>query len=105
VAVVTPKLAEEKSELVRRVAQTLGAANDMFHTKFGETVDILKKKFPRIPPLAIERRSNGPVMAIKGWPDDHSDVENNIKVALALGMISSAPSAKEGELWTNKFQS
>jgi hypothetical protein len=78
----------------------------MFHTKFGETVDILKKKFPRIPPLAIERAlerardgyPKGGRMTTRMW-------ENNIKVALALGMITSAPSAKEGELWTNKFLS
>jgi NitT/TauT family transport system substrate-binding protein len=106
VAVVTPKLVEENPELIRRVAQTLGEANDMFHTKFGETVDILKKKFPRIPPLAIERAlerardgyPKGGRMTTRMW-------ENNIKVALALGMITSAPSAKEGELWTNKFLS
>jgi NitT/TauT family transport system substrate-binding protein len=106
VTVVTPKLAQENPELVRKVAQTLGEANDQFHTKFGTAVDILKKKFPRIPALAIERAlerardsyPRGGRMTEKMW-------ENNIKVALELNMISAAISAKEGELWTNKFLS
>ena len=104
VCIVTPKFAAEQPEMVRRVAQTFGEANDMFHTKFGETVDLLKKQFPKIPPLAIERAlerardsyPRGGKMTVKGW-------ENNIKVALALKMIPSAVPSKEGELWTNKF--
>jgi len=106
VCVVSPKFAEEQSALVRRVAQTFGEANDMIHTKFGETIDLLKKQFPRIPPLAIERAMErardgypkGGRMTTKMW-------ENNIKVALALKMIPAAAPAKEGELWTNKFLS
>jgi NitT/TauT family transport system substrate-binding protein len=104
VASVTPKLAETNPELVRRIAQTLGEANDMFHSKFGATVDLLKKEFPKIPPLAIERAlerardgyPKGGRMTEKMW-------ENNIKVATALHMIPKTISAKEGELWTNKF--
>jgi hypothetical protein len=104
VCIVTPKFAEEQPQIVRRVAQTFGEANDMFHTRFGETVDLLKKQFPRIPPLAIERAlerarngyPKGGRMTVKMW-------ENNIKVALALKMITSAVPSKEGELWTNKF--
>jgi ABC-type nitrate/sulfonate/bicarbonate transport system substrate-binding protein len=104
VCVVTPKVAEENPDLVRRVAQALGEANDMFHSKFGETVDLLKKQFPRIPPLAIQRAlerardgyPRGGRMTKKMW-------ENNIKVALALNMIPAAIPASEGELWTNKY--
>jgi NitT/TauT family transport system substrate-binding protein len=104
VSIVTPKFAEEQPELVRRIAQTFGEANNMFYTRFGETVDLLKKQFPKIPPLAIERaleraRDSYPrdgKMTAKMW-------ENNIKVAVALKMIPSAVPAKEGELWTNKF--
>jgi NitT/TauT family transport system substrate-binding protein len=104
VCVVTPKLAAEQPDLVRRVAQTFGDANDLLHSKFGETIDVLKKQFPRIPPLAIERAMErardayprGGRMTERMW-------ENNIKVALALKMIPAAVSAKEGEIWTNKF--
>jgi NitT/TauT family transport system substrate-binding protein len=106
VCVVTPKLAEEQPALVRQIAQTFGEANDMFHTKFGETVDLLKKQFPRIPPLAIERAL---ARARNGYPKGGRMTtgmwENNIKVALALKMIPAAIPAKEGELWTNKFLS
>jgi NitT/TauT family transport system substrate-binding protein len=104
VCVVTPKFAEEQSSLVRRIAQTFGEANDMIHNKFGATIDLLKKQFPKIPPLAIERAMErarngyprGGKMTAKMW-------ENNIKVAVTLKMIPAALPAKEGELWTNKF--
>jgi NitT/TauT family transport system substrate-binding protein len=104
VTVVTPKLAQDNPELVRKVAQTLGEANDMIHNKFGAVIDILKKKFARIPPLAIERAME---RARDGYPMGGRMTEkmwqNNIKVALELKMISAAAPAKEGELWTNKF--
>jgi NitT/TauT family transport system substrate-binding protein len=104
VCIVTPKFAEEQPEMVRRVGQTFGEANNMFYNKFGETVDLLKKQLPKIPPLAIERaleraRNSYPrdgKMTAKMW-------ENNIKVAVALNMVSSSVPSKEGELWTNKF--
>jgi ABC-type nitrate/sulfonate/bicarbonate transport system substrate-binding protein len=49
VILVTPELANEQPDLVRRVAQTLGQANDMFTTKFGEAVDVLKQQFATVP--------------------------------------------------------
>ena len=59
VAIVTPQFANEQPDVVRRIAHTLGQANDMFHTRFGEAVDILKKYSPNIPGKAIEMRSIG----------------------------------------------
>jgi NitT/TauT family transport system substrate-binding protein len=106
VALVTPQLANEQPDVVRRIAQTLGQANDMFHTNFGQTVDILKQLSPNIPAQAIERAlqrardsyPRGGRMTTAMW-------ENNVKVAVDLKMVSSAVPSREGELWTNKFLS
>jgi NitT/TauT family transport system substrate-binding protein len=106
VAIVTPQLAKEQPDVVRRIAQTIGQANDMFHTRFGEAVDILKQYSPSIPGQAIERAleraknsyPRGGRMTTAMW-------ENNMKVSLDLKMIPAAIPTQEGELWTNKFQS
>jgi NitT/TauT family transport system substrate-binding protein len=105
VAIVTPQLANDQPDIVRRIAQTLGQANDMFHTRFGEVVDILKQYSPNIPGKAIEtaleRAKNsyprGGRMTATMW-------ENNLKVSLDLKMISKPVPTSEGELWTNRFQ-
>jgi ABC-type nitrate/sulfonate/bicarbonate transport system substrate-binding protein len=104
VAVVTPRLANDQPDVVRRIARTLGQANDMFHTRFGEAVDILKQYFPTIPGKAVERALErakdsyppGGRMTPTMW-------ENNLKVSLDLKMISTAVPTREGELWTNRF--
>jgi NitT/TauT family transport system substrate-binding protein len=105
VAIVTPQFANDQPDVTRRIAHTLGQANDMFHTRFGEAVDILKQYSPNIPGKAIEsaleRAKNsypqGGRMTTAMW-------ENNMKVSLDLNMISRAVPTREGELWTNKFQ-
>ena len=66
VCIVTPKFAAEQPEMVRRVAQTFGEANDMFHTKFGETVDLLKKQFPKSRRWRSSGRWSGHATAIRG---------------------------------------
>jgi NitT/TauT family transport system substrate-binding protein len=104
VALVTPEFADEHPDIVRRVAQTLGQANDMFSTKFGEVVDVLKQQFASVPAIAMERalerdRDSYPRqcrMTATMW-------ENNIKVALETKMISTALPTQEGRLWTNRF--
>jgi NitT/TauT family transport system substrate-binding protein len=106
VALVTPQLANDQPDLVRRIAHTLGQANDMFHTRFGEAVDILKKLSPSIPGKAIESalaraRNSYP----RGGRMSKTMWENNIKVAVDLKMISNPLPTAEGELWTNKFAS
>jgi ABC-type nitrate/sulfonate/bicarbonate transport system substrate-binding protein len=106
VVLVTPELANEQPDLVRRVAQTLGQANDMFTTKFGEAVDVLKQQFASVPAKAMERAlerdrdsyPRGCRMTAAMW-------ENNIKVAVDTKMISAPLPTGEGQLWTNKFLS
>jgi NitT/TauT family transport system substrate-binding protein len=104
VAIVTPDLAREQPDLVRRIAHTLGQANDLFTSDFGKVVDVLKQQFSSVPPKAIERslerdRSGYPQgcrMTTIMW-------ENNVKVALETKMISTTLPTQEGVLWTNKF--
>ena len=106
IALVTPQFANDQPDVVRRIAQTLGQANDMFHTNFAEAVDILKKMSPSIPGQAVERAlerakdsyPRGGRMTVKMW-------ENAVKVAVDLKMISAPVPTQEGEMWTNKFLS
>lgn len=104
VALVTPQLASEQPDLVRRIAHSLGQANDLFATDFGKAVDILKQQFSSVPAAAIERslerdRANYP----RGCRMTAAMWENNIKVAMDTKMISAPLPTREGELWTNKF--
>jgi NitT/TauT family transport system substrate-binding protein len=104
VVLVTPETADSQPDLVRRIGHTLGQANDMFTTNFGQVVDILKKQFASVPAKAMERAlerdrdayPKGCRMTAKMW-------ENNIKVALDTKMITKPLPAEEGQLWTNKF--
>jgi NitT/TauT family transport system substrate-binding protein len=104
VALVTPQFADEQGDIVRRIGHALGQANDMFQSRFGEAVDILKQQFPSVPAKAMERalerdRDSYPPgcrMTPAMW-------ENNIKVAVDVKMIPSALPMREGELWTNRF--
>jgi NitT/TauT family transport system substrate-binding protein len=106
VVLVTPEVAIQQPELVRRVAQTLGQANDMFSVRFGEAVDILKQQFASVPAKAMERalerdRDSYP----RGCRMTRAMWENNIKVAVDTKMITAALPTAEGELWTNRFVS
>jgi NitT/TauT family transport system substrate-binding protein len=106
VVLVTPELANQQSDLVRRIAQTLGQANDMFQARFGEAVDILKQQFASVPAKAMERalerdRDSYP----RGCRMTRAMWENNIRVAVDAKMIAAALPTTEGELWTNRFVS
>jgi ABC-type nitrate/sulfonate/bicarbonate transport system substrate-binding protein len=106
VALVTPDLADKQPDTVRRIAQTLGQANDFFATNFGQAVDVLKQQFASVPPKAIERsldRDRGSYP--QGCRMTPAMWENNIKVTLETKMISSPASMQEGTLWTNRFVS
>jgi ABC-type nitrate/sulfonate/bicarbonate transport system substrate-binding protein len=106
VALVTPEVSNEQPDVVRKIAQTLGEANDMFATRFGTAVDLLKQQFPTVPAKALERAlerdrdiyPRAGRMTQPMW-------DNYIKIAQATGMISTPLSTKEGQLWTNKFLS
>ena len=91
--------------MVRRVAQTLGEANDMFHTRFGETVDLLKQFSPNSRQGHRERAGTSERQLSAERPDDDSDVGEQHQGSVDLKMISKAVPSQEGELWTNKFQS
>jgi NitT/TauT family transport system substrate-binding protein len=102
--VVTPQFADEKPDVVRRIAQTLGQGNDIFRDRFGEVVDIMKKQYPGVPPKALERalerdRDSFP----RGGRMTRAMWDNNVKVSLEAKLIPSAPSTEEGEMWTNGF--
>jgi NitT/TauT family transport system substrate-binding protein len=104
VALVTPAFANQQPEIARGIARSLGEANDMFHTKFGEVVDLLKRQFASVPAKAIERalerdQDSYPRecrMTQKMW-------ENNIAVSIEAKMIAAPLPAQEGGLWTNRF--
>ena len=104
VALVTPAFANEQPEVVRGIARTLGEANNIFQTNFGEVVDVLKRQFASVPPKAIERAlerdqdsyPRGCRMTRKMW-------ENNIAVSIEAKMITAPLPAQEGEMWTNRF--
>jgi ABC-type nitrate/sulfonate/bicarbonate transport system substrate-binding protein len=106
VALVTPDFANQQPDTVRRIAQTLGQANDLFATNFGQAVDVLKQQLASVPPKAIERsleRDRGSYpqhcrMTTAMW-------ENNVKIAMETKMISTPVPAEEGTLWTNRFVS
>jgi NitT/TauT family transport system substrate-binding protein len=104
VALVTPEFANDQPDVVRRIVQTLGEANDLFATDFGKAVDVLKQQLASVPPKAIERslerdKSSYP----RGCRMTPAMWENNIKVTLETKMISAPLPAQEGTLWTNKF--
>jgi ABC-type nitrate/sulfonate/bicarbonate transport system substrate-binding protein len=104
VALVTPQFAEEQPDVVRRIGHSLGQANDLFHTRFGEVVDVLKKQFASVPAKAMERALERDKDSYpRGCRMTQAMWDNNIKVAMDVKMISSALSTREGELWTNKF--
>jgi NitT/TauT family transport system substrate-binding protein len=106
VALVTPELANDKPDLVQRIAHSLGQANDLFATDFDKVLEVLKQQFSGVPAEAMERAlkrdresyPRGCRMTATMW-------QNNIKVAVDTKMISAALPTQEGELWTNKFAS
>jgi ABC-type nitrate/sulfonate/bicarbonate transport system substrate-binding protein len=102
--VVTPRFAEEKPEVVRRIAQTLGQGNDIFRDRFGEVVDVMKKQYPGVAPKALERALERDKDSFpRGGRMTKAMWDNNVKVSLAAKLIPSAPSTEEGEMWTNRF--
>ena len=102
--VVTPDFAQKQPEAVRRIARTIGQANDLFHTDLGSAIDMLQKENAAIDPKAVahalERDKNGyPAgarMTAAMW-------QNNVNVAVKTKMVASNPSPDEGVMWTDKF--
>jgi NitT/TauT family transport system substrate-binding protein len=102
--VVTPRLAEDKPDLVRRIAATLGLGNDMFRERFGDVVDLMKKQYPTVPPKALERALERDRQSFPpGGRMTQAMWDNNVKVSVAAKLIPWGPSAAEGGMWTNRF--
>ena len=104
VALVSSDFANDQPDVVRRIVQTLGQANDLFSKNFGQVVDVLKQQFASVPPKAIEQslerdRSCYP----QGCRMTPAMWENNVRVAVETKMISAPLPTQEGTLWTNRF--
>lgn len=104
VLTVTEEFAKKEPDQVRRVAQTIGAANDFVHASFDDAVALIKAEMPRIDPKAIEltMRRDKPAFAPKGRMTE-TMWANCYKLAQAMKSVKQTPPVKEGEFWTNKF--
>jgi len=104
VLLTTSEFADRYPDVVRRVAQSVGQANDLFHTNVGQAMDIVRKQFPAVDPRALESalrrdKDNFP----RGARMSHEMWRNNVKIAQDLKLITTNVPADEGVLWTNKF--
>jgi NitT/TauT family transport system substrate-binding protein len=104
VVAVKQEIADKDPDRVRRIAQTIGQANDIIRNDFPVAVAEMQAQFPRINPQAIERammrdRSSVPAsgrMTETMWA-------NGYKCAAAMKSIKATPPLEEGSFWTNKF--
>lgn len=104
VLTTTIDVANTKADLARRVARTIGQGNDVIVRSFDEAVDILVKEFPRIEPAAIRRSMERDKATFPaGGRMTEAMWENSVKIAAGMKTVRNVPSAKEGEIWTNKF--
>lgn len=104
VLIVTTDFAAKNAETTRRIAHTIGQGNDFILANLDEAVAILTKEFPRIDAAAIRRsmERDKPTFPAGGRMTE-SMWENAVKIAASMKTVKTVPSAKEGELWTNKF--
>jgi ABC-type nitrate/sulfonate/bicarbonate transport system substrate-binding protein len=104
IASITPEYAAANPEAARRIAQTIGQANDLFTSAFPEVLTLMAQQYPNVDAKIVEKsllrdRATFPAggrMTDAMW-------QNNVKVALATKMIANPISPEEGLLWTNKF--
>jgi ABC-type nitrate/sulfonate/bicarbonate transport system substrate-binding protein len=104
IASVTPDYAARNPEATRRIARTIGQANDLLYSAFPEVVDLMCQQYPNIDPKVVAHSlqrdrdtfPRGARMTAAMW-------QNNLTVALATKMIAAPISADEGVLWTNRF--
>lgn len=104
VVAVKEDLANKDPERVRRIARTIGQANDFIRNNFSEAVKELQAQFSKINPQAIERamaRDRDAVPA--GARMTEIMWSNGYKCAAAMRSIKSTPPLKEGVFWTNQF--
>ncbi len=104
VVAVTQEFASQQPDKVRRIAQSIGQANDLVHSNFGEAVDALKAAFPRLNPKAVERTMERDREAFsRGGRMSETMWANAFKVAGAMKMVTNLPPVAEGQFWTNRF--
>ena len=104
VVAVKEELASKDPERVRRVARTIGRANDFIRGNFEEAVAELQAQFPKINPQAIERSMARDRDALPaGARMTEAMWANGYKCAAAMRSIKSTPPLQEGAFWTNQF--
>jgi NitT/TauT family transport system substrate-binding protein len=101
---VSPEFAEEQPDVVRRIAQTIGQANDLYRSNFGKVVDVMRSIYSAVDPKALERALQRDVDSFPaGGRMTEAMWKNMNEVALNLKMIGSPLPTQEGAFWTNKF--
>ena len=104
VVAVKQEVADKDPERVRRIARTIGQANDIIRNDFVQAVTELQAQFPRINPQAIVRamtrdRDSVPM----GGRMTETMWANGYKCAAAMRSIKATPPLQEGAFWTNGF--
>ena len=104
VLAVTQELANRQPEKCRRIAQSIGEANDLIHSHLGEAIDLLKAHYPRIDPRAIERAMQRDQAAFpRGARMSPAMWRNGFEMARSMQTVKNVPPLEEGQFWTNKF--
>jgi NitT/TauT family transport system substrate-binding protein len=104
VLIVTHEFATQNPDVTRRVAQSIGDANDMFHTNFGKAMDALRAQLPSLNPKLLERAMERDKNFFpRGGRMNETMWKNIIKVSQEIKLIGSPLPTEEGQIWTNKF--
>ena len=104
VVAVKQEVADKDPERVRRIARTIGQANDLIRNDFDQAVVEMQAQFPRINPQAIKRAMTRDLAAVPaGGRMSETMWANGYKCAAAMKSIKATPPLAEGGFWTNKF--
>ncbi|MEJ0052452.1 MAG: ABC transporter substrate-binding protein [Methylovirgula sp.] len=101
---VSPEFADKRPDVVRRIAHTIGQANNYYHANFGKVVDVMRGVYKSVDPRAIERALERDKSSFPpGGRMTEAMWVNMNKVATDLKMITAPLPTREGTFWTNKF--
>jgi NitT/TauT family transport system substrate-binding protein len=104
VVAVKQEVADKDPERVRRIARTIGQANDLIRNDFDQAVAEMQAQFPRINPQAIKRAMTRDLAAVPaGGRMSETMWANGYKCAAAMKSIKATPPLAEGGFWTNRF--
>jgi NitT/TauT family transport system substrate-binding protein len=104
VVTTTNDFAEKNPEAVRRVARTIGRANNLLQSDPKAATSALKQAFPKVDPAVMDKAVANVRLAFRRDAlMNESMWKNTVEVLHASGMLKSRPSVAEGVLWTNKF--